>query len=363
MAVRFGLIGCGRIAAKHIESLSRMKDACLVAVCDVDQERMDWIEREYREKSGHKVKLRRFVHYRELAEYPGIDAVIIAASSNVHGDVAISALLGNKHVLLEKPMALNLEDAQRIVKLSEDKGLHVMVCHQLRYRPLLKEIKRQISNDVLGKIYLGVASLRWHRSSSYYDAASWRGTWELDGGMLLNQGIHMVDLLCWFLGDIEKASGLLSRVQEKKETEDIALGMFTFSSGAKGLVEANTVTYDCNLLTSITVFGAMGTISLGGRSLETIERWKFTNMEQEKDVAEWLNQLKDDQNEHLYMYQDFLDVLLTGKKKTTIDAREGYRTLEAVFSIYQSALLNRTVTLPQQAFTTLDMKGMGGEQT
>ncbi|HZG15554.1 MAG TPA: Gfo/Idh/MocA family oxidoreductase [Candidatus Bathyarchaeia archaeon] len=350
--MRFGLIGCGRISQKHLSSLAAIAGAELVAVSDVVPESMDRAEQQFLALTGRSGSIKKYVEYGSLLADPEVEVAIVAASSGQHAKIAKAALYAGKHVVLEKPMTLSLKEADDIISLAAARERTVLVCHQLRYRPIMQTIKKYVENRSLGQIHLGVVSMRIHRPAEYYQAAPWRGSWREDGGMLLNQGIHMVDLLQWFLGEITTVYGDIRKGPIEKETEDVALGLLTFASGAKGMIEANTVTYPSNLEYSLSLFGEHGTLSIGGPQMDQIYRWAYKNqIESEEHIALLAKQ----KNEHVMMYQDLIDSIQQGSKEVLIHAREGKKALETIFALYQSAVTARPVVLPLHQFETAQL--------
>ncbi|WP_027417273.1 Gfo/Idh/MocA family protein [Aneurinibacillus terranovensis] len=361
MGIRFGLIGCGRIARRHIFTLARSNDVHLAAVSDIMKERMEEASRLYQSYRAETLAQQDeltppqpYQNFMDMLANPDIDAIIITTLSGLHADITRKALLHNKHVVLEKPMTLSLAEANELAKLADERRRRILVCHQLRYRPIMQEIKRLVDSGALGRIHLGVASIRLYRSPEYYAAAAWRGTWEEDGGMLLNQGIHAVDLLQWWMGDVTQVYGDISRGSAKKETEDIALGILTFADGARGLIEANTITYPNNMGTVLSLFGEKGAISIGGTAFNEIYRWCTLEAGSEERAASLITK----EDEHERMYGDFIRVLLSGSGQPLMNGNEGKKALESIFALYASALSRMPVSLPLASFVTTSMKEM-----
>lgn len=357
MTVRFGIVGCGRIAERHVQTIAALQGAELVAVSDIMEERMKLMEYLYRRHKSSNSTVKKYKQYREMLFDPKIDVICITTMAGLHAPIAKEALNARRHVVLEKPMSLSLKDADDIINLAESRSLCVLVCHPLRYRPIMQKVKECIDSEALGPIYLGTISLRLQRSKEYYGAAGWRGSWTKDGGMLINQGIHLVDLLQWFLGDTKQVFGSIVKGPLPKETEDAATGLITFQNQARGVIEANTITYPNNMDYSISLFGEKGTISIGGLILNKIIRWNLAGYPfQQTDAV----QLIEDTNEHIYMYQDLLDYLNGSRKNVLMNAREGRRSLETIFGLYKSAASNKPITMPLSSFSTASMKGRTG---
>ncbi|MCC3355665.1 Gfo/Idh/MocA family oxidoreductase [Bacillus timonensis] len=353
MVIRFGLVGCGYISKKHLHALSRFDDAHLHAVSDLDESRMDEARNFYQTQSGLTHPIKYFKDYEEMLADQQLDAVIISSFSGLHAEMAKKALQFNKHVILEKPMALSIDGSNELIALAQKQKKELMVCHQLRFRPIMQKIKGIIDDGKIGTIYLGVASIRINRSPDYFTSAPWRGKWETDGGMLINQGIHIIDLLQWFLGEVHSVYGEIGYQSTVKETEDVALGILDFKSRAKGIIEANIVTQPNNLGYSLSLFGEKGTICIEGPSLKNIGRWYI---EGENTDMEELDSLLQDGNEEIYMYDNFIEAVKSENKGVLLDGTEGKKALEIIFGMYQSELSKQPVEFPIYSFSTSDMK-------
>lgn len=358
MSIRFGLIGCGYISKSHLDALAKCKQAELSAVSDIQRVRMEEAVHYYQSQIDKKKEIKFYDHYEGILGDSEVDVIIIATISGLHYEMCKQALLAGKHVILEKPMALSIKDSDHLIHLSKQQGKKLMVCHQLRFKPFMQKMKAVIAEGKIGKPYLGVASIRINRSKDYYKAAAWRGSWETDGGMLINQGIHLVDLLQWFLGDAETVYGEINCQSIEKETEDVALGIIHFRNQAKGMVEANIVTQPNNLGYSLTIFGEKGTISVEGSSLNKITRWFI---EGEDSNNQDLENLLKDNNEEVYMYENFMNAVVDQEKKLLIDGVEGKKALEIIFGIYQSSITKNPIQLPIQSFSTAEMKKKEGK--
>lgn len=344
--IRFGLVGCGRIADRHIRSLSAIHGAELTALFDVQPERMAAVEAEYVSLSGCQKEITKYTDMEQLLNDPQVHAVIIATPSALHAKLASEAIRRGKHVMLEKPMALSLKDADELIRLARKHEVTVQVCHQLRCRKVMTQVKEFIDAGKMGKLYLGVVSMRLQRSAAYYEAAPWRGTWRQDGGMLLNQGIHLVDLLQWFMGDATRVVGSLQRGLLMKETEDVAAGIVNFKGGSIGMIEANTVTYPGNYDNCITLFGEQGTVSIGGIALNEVRKWSFSDPHVPDPVIELPGE------EHIRMYERFIEKVESRGTAILIDPEEGKRALELIFALYDSALKGQGVPIPLTSFHT-----------
>lgn len=322
--LQFGVIGCGYIAKKHINTISQFHDMSLIAVSDIKQQKMEEVTKDYDENP-----ISFYQDYKYMLADPRVDVVVIATISSLHAEMAKNALNNHKHVIIEKPLALSLTDANEIIYLAQKHQKQVLVCHQLRYRPIIKKIKELITKGYFGEIHFGAITLMLNRSPEYYCEASWKGTWEHDGGMLINQGIHLVDLLIWMMGDIQSVYGEIATTFERKQTEDIALGMINFENGAKGLINANTITKPENIGYYFSLFGEKGSIRIGGKKFNQI---KHCYIEDLPDIKKELASLCSDLDEHVFMYKNFYESITNGKK-VLMSAKEGKKALEGIFSL------------------------------
>jgi UDP-N-acetyl-2-amino-2-deoxyglucuronate dehydrogenase len=351
--VPFAIVGCGAIARKHVASIAACPEARLAAVCDLNAERMKQMAELWHKESGEHGELAQIADFQKVIANPAIPIIVIATVSGLHAEIAKEALRAGKHIVLEKPIALSLRDVDDMIQLAADRKLYVQVCHQLRYRPLMRKIKDLLLSGKLGEILTGSVTLRIHRSPAYYQSVSWRGSWEHDGGMLLNQGIHAIDLLLWFLGMPKKIYGEISSLHPIKETEDLAFGVMTFPNGAKGMIEANSMTLPENLEQSIFLLGDKGAICIGGAKMDRINRWYI---EGQPNAADEAHLLLNDNDEHVYMYQALVEAYLGKKYTDMIDLSEGRRALELIFAIYMSASSAKVQSLPITDFSTIQMK-------
>ncbi|WP_413379717.1 Gfo/Idh/MocA family protein [Alkalihalobacillus sp. 1P02AB] len=348
MKIKLGIIGCGRITEKHCQTINQIDDIEVVALSDLSDERMKIIKGLLQQDELKKIVL--YKDYEKLLSHSEIDLVLIATSSGFHCEMAEKALKSNKHVLVEKPLTLSLMETKYLTKLAHKQNRKLFVCYQLRYRKLMLAVKDCIEQGLLGKVFYGVGSIQITRPQQYYQQASWRGSWQNDGGMLINQGIHVIDLLLWLIGDLERVYGELMRVNEQKETEDIALALLNFKNGAKGLIEANTVSLPDNVGYSIKLFAEKGTIIIRGKQLDHIERFEIQG-KQKVDLDTFLN----DRSEHIRMYEAYLKEIQTGNEPVIVDGAESEKALEAIYAIYQSALNKTEVQLPLHNFSSKEM--------
>lgn len=339
--IRFGIIGCGRIAPRHAEAIKINDKAKLVAVCDIIEERAMNFLKDYSAEAY-------YTNYRDLLNNPDIDVVSICTPSGMHAQMGVYAARAGKHVLVEKPMALSLKDADALIKACEDNGVLLAVCHQNRYNPAVRKLRKAIEDGRFGKLTHASAVVRWFRPQDYYDQASWRGTWAMDGGCLMNQSIHNIDLLLWMMGEAESVFGYTSTNLRKIEAEDVGVAVVRFKNGALGVIEASTTVYPKNLEETLSIFGEKGTVVLGGIAVNKIEEWRFADVDsnEESEVRETSEEVTSVYGfGHNALIEELIEAICQ-KRQHSIDGHEGRKALELVLAIYHAARFRKEVDLP-----------------
>jgi UDP-N-acetyl-2-amino-2-deoxyglucuronate dehydrogenase len=326
--LNIGIIGCGRIAYKHAEAIKKNEKANLLCVCDIIEERA----REYKDKYGAEAH---FTDYRKMLEYSGLDVVNICTPSGMHAEMGIAAAQAGKHVIVEKPMALSLKDADDLIEACDESGVKLAVCFQNRFNPPVQKLRRALEEGRFGKLTHASAIVRWFRPQDYYDQAPWRGTRAMDGGCLMNQSIHNIDLLQWMMGPVESVFGYTATNLRKIECEDVGVAVLKFKNGALGVIEASTTIYPENLEETLNIFGEKGTVVLGGIAVNKIETWKFADSTDENGAIDQHQQ--DVPNVygfgHEALVEDFINAVINNSEPY-ITGREGRNALEIVLSIY-----------------------------
>jgi UDP-N-acetyl-2-amino-2-deoxyglucuronate dehydrogenase len=326
--LNFGIIGCGRIAYKHAEAIKKNVKANLLCVCDILEERAA----EYKDKYGAEAH---FTDYRKMLEYSGLDVVNICTPSGMHAEMGIAAAQAGKHVIVEKPMALSLKDADDLIGACDESGVKLAVCFQNRFNPPVQKLRRALEEGRFGKLTHASAIVRWFRPQDYYDQAPWRGTRAMDGGCLMNQSIHNIDLLQWMMGPVESVFGYTATNLRKIECEDVGVAVLKFKNGALGVIEASTTIYPENLEETLNIFGEKGTVVLGGIAVNKIETWKFADSTDENGAIDQHQQ--DVPNVygfgHEALVEDFINAVINNSEPY-ITGREGRNALEIVLSIY-----------------------------
>ncbi|MGE5483901.1 MAG: Gfo/Idh/MocA family protein [Ignavibacteriales bacterium] len=329
-AVRFALIGCGAIAERHGQALARIEDADLVAVVDVQEDRA----RRFAERfsGGHAVRV--MTDYRQALDASDVDAVIVATPSGLHFDVGSDALDARKHVLMEKPLTLSSAHARTLLAQAEDNHVFLGTVHPNRYYPTSQMAHQAIGDGRLGRLSHLVATLRWNRTQQYYDEAPWRKTRAMDGGVLFNQAWHAIDLLLWFAGSVvSEVKAVSARRLHDIETEDIALATIRFDSGVLGSIEATTNVYPRNLEQTVSVFGGMGTVVLGGTRPDVVRVWRVAGDDESVVLSRWgeANAPKPDASwPHEQCIRSFLNSVREGHSGVSEEVRTAAETIDLI---------------------------------
>ena len=341
--IRFGLIGCGRVAPRHAQSFSELADARLVAVADVIESRAQRFAKEYRAEA--------YTDYRRLLERRDIDVVNICTPSGMHAQMAIEAMQAGKHVIVEKPMAMNLRDADRMIASEQATGVKLCVILQNRYNPPMQDLRRVVDEGKLGKLLLGNATVRWFRPQEYYEDG-WHGTYALDGGALMNQSIHHIDALQWFMGDVESVFAYTATLAHKMEAEDVGVVAVRFKSGALGTIEGSTLTYPENLEGSVAIFGERGSVKVGGTALNRKVIWKIAGELEHEHVLLTRDQLDPSSvygTSHQAVIADMIAAIRENRAPRT-NGREARKSVALVLAIYESARMGKPVDMTKDSW-------------
>ena len=355
--MRYALIGCGRISTNHMKAAINNKLE-IVGVCDIIPNKMD----EILEKHGleKRTNIHRYTNYKDLLESEKPSLVSIATESGNHAEIALYCIEKGVHVIIEKPMAMSIEDANKIINMADEKNVKVSACHQNRFNIAVQELRKAIENGRFGKISHGSIHVRWNRNHGYYDQASWRGTWAQDGGALMNQCIHGIDLLRWMMGDdVEEVYGATrQQFHDYLEAEDVGMAVVKFKNGAIGTIEGTTNVYPKNLEETLYIFGENGTVKLGGTSTNNIDVWDFADETESDSKNKGLEEATSNVygNGHTSLFADMVDAI-ENDRKPYVDAVAGRNALEMILSIYKSQKTGQPVKLPLNEFSSTDMEG------
>lgn len=339
--IRFGLIGCGRIAKRHAELLggSHISGAKLVAVCDPVRARADAIASKF-DVSAH-------YDLGGLLARADIDAVAVLTPSGMHPEHAIASAKAGKHVIVEKPMALRLQDADDMIRACDETGVKLFVVKQNRFNVPVVKAREALTTGRFGKLILGTVRVRWCRDQAYYDQDAWRGTWAYDGGVLTNQASHHIDMLEWFFGDVVSVHARATTALVNIETEDTAVATLRFRSGALGIIEATTATRPKDLEGSLSILGEKGTVEIAGFAVNQIRHWSFADERpSDKEVVEKfsVNPPNVYGFGHQAYYEHVVDCL-ANRRSALVDGLEGRKSLELISALYESIETGQEVAL------------------
>lgn len=336
--IRFALVGCGRIATNHVGALEKLhEDTILVDVCDIKPEAFG------------KIGLKATTHSTldSLLSTTTADIVILATPSGLHAPQAIQCFERKLHVISEKPMATTWQDGLAMVKAADDAKRLLFVVKQNRHNPTLQKLKQALDLKRFGQVFMVTINVFWHRPQSYYDLASWRGTWKLDGGAFMNQASHYVDLLTYLIGPVESLQAYTATLARDIEAEDTGVVSLRWCSGTLGSVNVTMLAYPKNFEGSITIIGEKGTVRIGGMAVNKIEHWEFAEHHPMDDI---IHETSYDTTSvygfgHSIYYNNVIDVL-RGRSKPYTDGQEGLKSLELLAAIYQSTKKNKRINLP-----------------
>ena len=338
--LRFALMGCGRIAKRHADLLSsEIVGARLVAVCDVQPQRA--------ETFGKKYNVPFYSEIHELLNKESIDVVCVLTPSGMHASNVLELAPYTKHIVVEKPMALTLDDADQMIRVCDAYGIKLFVVKQNRFNLPVIKLREALSEGRFGKIVMGTVRVRWCRNQAYYDQDAWRGTWGMDGGVFTNQASHHIDLLEWLLGDVETVFAKAETRLVDIEVEDTGVALLKFRNGALGVIEATTAARPVDLEGSVSVLGENGTVEIGGFAVNRMKEWRFNDENSgDVDVLEKYSQNPADVYGfgHRTLLQNVVDSIVNDKK-ALVDGLEGRKSLELIHAIYESIETGREIAL------------------
>ncbi len=342
-----GLIGCGMIANVHAKAISTLGGIHLAACFTPTPGRA--------EAFAAKVGCRGYDKVEAFLADPDLDIVIVGTPSGVHLDGALAAIAAGKHVLVEKPLEVTVERCDRIIEAAERKGVRLGGLFHSRYFEVPKLIKKAVEQGRFGKIAMADAQVKWYRSQEYYDSGAWRGTLKLDGGgALMNQAIHAIDLLQWFMGPVTRVEGSIATLtHERIEVEDTAVATLRFASGALGVIEGTTSAYP-GFLKKIEICGSRGSVVM---EEENITAWDFLDATEE-DAAIKKQYIGASASTggaadpkaisfqgHALEIADFVGAVREGRP-FMLEGREARKAVEIIEGVYRSARTGQAVDLP-----------------
>ena len=350
--LRFGLIGCGRVARYHAQALTEIEGSELVAVCDVVPERAD----DFSERYGGDA----YYDYRELLERKDVDVVCIATPSGDHPAIGIGAARAGKHVVVEKPIGLTLREIDDLIDTCKSENVKLCTVHQNRFNPSIVKLREALEQGKFGKLSHASIAVRWNRGQHYYDQAKWRGTWKQDGGVLMNQCIHGIDLLRWMMGKPQSLAAFTANQFHDIEAEDVGVAAIKFGSGALGTIEGTSNVYPSNWEETLTIFGERGSASVGGVAVNRIERWEFDD----PDCSHSLADMPDPESVYGSGHSPLLARMaeaVRNDREPPVTGEDGRAAVEMVLAIYRSQETGSIVTFPldEESERIAQARGLG----
>jgi UDP-N-acetyl-2-amino-2-deoxyglucuronate dehydrogenase len=339
--VRFALLGCGNIANKHAHVLQHTLDEAEIgAFVDVDVSRAQELSSKFGAPAFDSVR----TMMREVGD--GIDAISVLTPSGSHCANVLDLVQYGRPLIVEKPLALRLEDADRMIEACDVQGVKLFVVHQNRYNPPIAKAREALEQGRFGRLVLGTVRLRWTRDQAYYDSAAWRGTWAHDGGVFMNQAAHHVDMLTWFMGNVETVRSMAATRLVNIEAEDTGVAVMRFNSGALGVLEATTAARPRDLEGSISILGEKGSVVIGGFFMNELVTWNFDDHQPIDDIVfEKYGKNPTALGHNLGEYLRGVIAALQTKKAALVDGLEGRKSLELITALYESIETNNDVQL------------------
>jgi UDP-N-acetyl-2-amino-2-deoxyglucuronate dehydrogenase len=339
--MRFALVGCGKIARKHAHVIHHYVDeAAIGGFVDLDIARA----REFSEKYGAPA----FSSVGEMMRTIGeqIDVLSVLTPSGAHAANVLDLIKYGRPLVVEKPLALRLDDADRMIEACDAHRVKLFVVHQNRYNLPILKAREALQQGRFGRLVLGTVRLRWTRDQAYYDSEPWRGTWAHDGGVFMNQAVHHIDMLSWFMGNAECVRSLASTRLARIETEDTGVAVIRYSSGALGVLEATTATRPNDLEGSISILGEKGSVVIGGFFMNDLTTWNFEDKQPiDRVVFEKYGKNPPESGYNLGEYLRGVITSLQTGNAALVDGLEGRKSLELISALYESIETNTDVQL------------------
>jgi predicted dehydrogenase len=339
--LNFALVGCGRISKRHSEllGLRQIKGAQLVAACDLDEDKA--------KKIGQQFSVPYYTDMHKMMESAKLDVVVVLTESGNHAKNVIELAKYGKHIIVEKPMALTLDDADAMIQACDIAGSKLFVVKQNRFNVPVVKLREALEQGRFGKLVIGSVRVRWCRTQAYYDQASWRGTWAMDGGVMTNQASHHVDMLEWMMGDVESVFARSSMALAKIEAEDTAVVTLKFRNGALGVIEATTATRPNDLEGSISILGEGGTVEIAGFAVNKMKTWNFvdTKIGDEAVMEEYSVNPPNVYGFGHQAYYNYVVDCISNNGPHLVDGLVGRKSLELITAIYESIETGKEVFL------------------
>jgi UDP-N-acetyl-2-amino-2-deoxyglucuronate dehydrogenase len=339
--IKIGLVGCGAIARRHGDILANgcVDGARLAAACDANPARAA--------EFGAKYRVPWFAEPERMVTEAGLDGVTVLTPSGSHAELAVRLAPLVKALIVEKPMALTLGDADQMIAACDRAGSRLFVIKQNRFNRPIMALRGALEQGRLGKLVMGTVRVRWCRPQAYYDQAGWRGTWAHDGGVLANQASHHIDLLEWMMGTVESVSAMGTRALAKIEAEDTAVAILRFTSGALGVIEATTATRPKDLEGSLSILGEKGSVEVGGFAANELKTWNFAEPIP-SDASVFADYGSNPAHAYGYghsVYYAHVVECLQHNRRQLVDGLEGRKSLELITAIYEAIETGREVQM------------------
>lgn len=339
--LRFALVGCGRIAKRHAEllGLKQIAGAELAGVCDIVKDKADKLAEPYGVPA--------YADMHEMMKKEKVDVVVVLTESGRHAEHTVALAQYGKHIVVEKPMALTLDDADAMIRACDRNNIRLFVVKQNRFNVPVVQLRKALEAGRFGKLVMGTVRVRWCRPQKYYDQDGWRGTWALDGGVLTNQASHHVDLLEWMMGGVESVFAKSTTALVNIEAEDTAVVVLKFRSGALGMIEATTATRPRDLEGSLSILGEGGSVEVGGFAVNEIKVWQFEKtLPSDEDVrTKYSVNPPSVYGFGHQAYYEHVVACVRDQEPQLVDGLEGRRSLELISAIYESIETGREVPL------------------
>ena len=339
--LKFALVGCGRIAVRHAEllGLQQVQGASLVAVCDSDPARAAAF--------GARFGVPHFTDMHEMMRVADPDIVSVLTPSGLHAEHTLALAPYGKHIVVEKPMALTLDDADAMIRACIEHRIKLFVVKQNRFNVPIQKLRSAVDAGRFGKLVLGTVRVRWCRTQSYYDQDAWRGTWAYDGGVLANQASHHIDLLEWMMGSVDSVFAKSATALVNIEAEDTAVVLLQFRNGALGVIEATTAARPKDLEGSVSILGEKGTVEVGGFAANAMKVWNFADKQPDDDevMAKYSVNPPDVYGFGHHAYYNHVVDCIANDRVQLVDGLEGRKSLELIMAIYESVETGREVKL------------------
>lgn len=336
--MNFAIIGCGFIAKKHALAIANIPNASLIAVCDRVPEMMTYYKETYAVET--------YTDSGEMLKNPSIDVVCICTPSGLHAVIAEEVAAAKKHIVLEKPIAMTITETNRIIDAAKINDIKLTIVHPNRFRTVVQETKNILNQNLLGKISHANCLVNWNRGQDYYDQATWRGTKAHDGGVLMNQAIHNLDLLLWFMGKPKEIFSMDATRLRDIEAEDVSTGVIRFDSGALANVQASATVYPKNFEESITIFGEKGTIKIGGTNALYFEKLEIESLN-DNQIEEIVTRVDSDPwgaPGHQRIIEEMIHAI-EKNHEPAVTGEDGKHALELVLAFYKSAQSKTLISL------------------